>query len=531
MRKTILLDCTLRDGGYINDWHFGRDVISSVCVKLATAKIDIIEVGFLTNLPHTEDDSLYSNCAELDAVTAECQGPSQIAAMIAIGEMELDPEMLVPASQTRLDIVRITFHNNDTELKKAFLFARHLMDKGYQVCMQPVGTTSYTDKELLDLITEINVLEPYAFYLVDTLGILQHKELQHFIDLIDHNLNSGIKLGFHSHNNLQMSYSNAQYIINYNTAREFILDCSVYGMGRGAGNLCTELIAQYENSAGLGQYGLTPLYEILDNEIYPIFIHLGWGYNSHYYISAVHQCHPNYASFLMNKQTLTMNEVDLILKNIPKESRAVFHKKLIEDLYYNFQNRVIDDSTGKSMLKNKIKNRDVLLLASGKSLNSFQREIYQFIEDRRPVVISVNSLFPGFPSDYVFVSNLKRLYMLDTETLPVPTILTSNLPNIVRGGIYVDYASLCGTGEEPDNSGMMLLRLMKNLGMEQVHIAGYDGFSREPKDNYFDEKLINSVDPGALEKKTVAIAKQIEEIMAGMEVISLTPSRYLGVLI
>lgn len=531
MSKLMLLDCTLRDGGYINEWHFGRNVISSVCAKLSAAKIDIIEVGFLTDRPHTADDSLYVNCAELDTVTKDCKGSSQIAAMIAIGEMEMDPSSLPPAESCALDIVRITFHNNDAELEKAFQFAHHLMDKGYRVCMQPVGTTSYTDQELLDLIAEVNTLKPYAFYLVDTLGILQHKELWHFIDLIDHNLAFGVKLGFHSHNNLQMSYSNAQYISEYHTVRELILDCSIYGMGRGAGNLCTELIAQYENSIGLGQYELMPLHEILDNYIYPIFIRSSWGYNPHYYISAVHQCHPNYAAFLMNKQTLTMNEVDLILKNIPRESRTVFRKSLIEQLYYNFQNHMINDSASLSMLIDKIKGHDVLLLASGKSLSFCRKEIHQFIEERRPIVIAVNSLFSDFPSDYVFVSNLKRLHMLDTEALPVPTILTSNLPNIVCGGIYVDYASLCGTGEEADNSGMMLLRLMKKLGMERIHIAGYDGFSQEPKENYFDEKLINGVDSETLRKRTSAIARQIDEIMADMEVISLTPSRYLGTLI
>lgn len=531
MSKLMLLDCTLRDGGYINDWRFGRNVISSVCSKLSAAKIDIIEVGFLTNLPHTEDNSLYADSAELDAATQECdRKESRVAAMIAIGEMELDPEVLLPAAQSALDIVRITFHNNDAELEKAFRFARTLTGKGYQVCMQPVGTTSYTDKELLDLIAEVNTLEPYAFYLVDTLGILQRKELQHFIDLIDHNLAPGIKLGFHSHNNLQMSYSNAQYISEYHTAREFILDCSVYGMGRGAGNLCTELIAQYENGTEPGRYALMPLYEIIDTYIYPIFIHSGWGYNAHYYISAVQQCHPNYASFLMNKQTLTMNEVDLILRNIPMENRAVFHKEVIEQLYYNFQDHTIDDASGQSTLMGKLRGRDVLLLASGKSLNSCRTEIHRFIEERHPAVISINSLFSDFPIDYVFVTNLKRLYALDTDALPVPAILTSNLPNTVRGSICVDYASLCGSDDEPDNSGVMLLRLMKKLGMERTYIAGYDGFSRETKENYFDEKLINSVDPEALEKKTASIARQIGELMADMEIISLTPSRYLGTL-
>ena len=303
MSKIQLLDCTLRDGGYINKWHFGKETITSVISKLAEAKIDIIEVGFLSDMPHTEDESLYSTSKELDsAVNIDKNENSKIAAMIAIGEMEMNPAILPSADQGILDIVRITFHNNDSEVEKMIRFTRCLMEKGYKVCVQPVGTTSYSDRELLELIDKVNGLKPFAFYLVDTLGILQARELLHFVDLIDHNLASGIKLGFHSHNNLQISYSNAQRIIDYVSDREFILDCSVYGMGRGAGNLCTELIAQYLNSIGLCSYQMMSIFEVLDDYIYPIFSRFSWGYNAHYYISAVHRCHPNYAAFLMNKQ-------------------------------------------------------------------------------------------------------------------------------------------------------------------------------------------------------------------------------------
>lgn len=528
MSKINLLDCTLRDGGYINNWHFGRDVISKICEKLSAAKIDIIEAGFLTNMSHTENDSLYSNCAEIDAVTEQCvKSTSRTAAMIAIGEMEMDPVSLLPAKNSVLDIVRITFHNNEAEIEKAFSYARCLMKKGYHVCMQPVGTTSYTDKELLGLIAEINLLSPYAFYLVDTLGILHHKELLHFIDLIDHNLKPEIKLGFHSHNNLQMSYSNAQFISEYSTAREFILDCSVYGMGRGAGNLCTELVAQYQNSKTADRYEMMPIYAVLDDYIYPIFAHTKWGYNAHYYIAAIHRCHPNYASFLMNKQTLTMNGVDLLLKSIPQEERYIYNKQRIEELYYSFQNHNIDDAKACSVLRDRFGEKNVLLLAPGKSLAAHQEQIHRFIEDVSPVIISINSVFQGFSCNYIFVSNLKRLYTLDMEQLNLPVICTSNLPNIFQNGIYVDYSTLCDqSNEELDNSGVMLIRLMKRIGVGRVYIAGFDGFSKEPRDNYFDEKMVNSVTPESADRKNESITRQLQVIMREMDIVSLTPSRY-----
>ena len=527
MSNCLLLDCTLRDGGYINNWHFGRNVISAVSRNLSAAKIDIIEVGFLTDKQHSDGDSLYFDCSELDEVLTESgKGISQIAAMIAIGEMEMDPERLLPADQSRLDIVRITFHNTDDEIRKMVRYTEELMKKGYKVCVQPVGTTSYTDKELLELITLVNSLSPYAFYLVDTLGLLQRKELMHFVDLIDHNLGKDIRLGFHSHNNLQMSYANAQSILEYSSHRVFILDCSVYGMGRGSGNLCTELITQYIDREETDRYDLIPIYDLINDHIYPIYVSSGWGYNAHHYISAVHECHPNYASFLLNKQTLTMNEINLILKNIPNECRAVFNKRLIERLYYDFQNHTIDDAADRAELMERINGRDILLLALGKTIISHKDKIDRFIDEKHPLIIMVNSTIRDYPCDYIFVSNLKRLFMLDTEKLSIPAILTSNLPHIVKNAVYVDYAELCVEGDEADNAGMMLLRLVRDLGAYKVYIAGFDGFGTEPTQNYCDRRLINSVEPEAMEKKNADIGEQIRQIRCDMEIVPLTPSRY-----
>lgn len=528
MSHIKILDCTLRDGGYINNWNFGSDIIKQIITKLSIARIDIIEVGFLTSLSHTEHQSLFSNSKQLDSVTGNRDDShTKIAAMIAIGEKELDPQILPMASETNLDIVRITFHNTTDELEKAFSYAKCLHDKGYDVCMQPVGTTSYTDKELLVLIEKINQLKPYALYLVDTLGILHPKELLYYIDLMDRNLADGIKLGFHSHNNLQMSYANAQAMSQYQTNRELIVDSSVYGMGRGAGNLCTELIAQYENTLGESRYDLIPIYEILDEFIYPIFTRFQWGYNAHYYISASHVCHPNYASYLMNKQTLTMNEVNLILKNIPVKDRYVYNKLLIEELYYSFQNNNIEDSETCQILSNKLCSHEILLLAPGKSLTSNKKDIDMFIEKHNPVVLSINSKIKGFPVDYVFISNLKRLYNLNTVNLNIPVILTSNLPKIVQNGLYIDYASLCNQSyEEMDNSGIMLLRLMKRLGIKKVYVAGYDGFVQNSVENYFNIQMINSVSPDNIELKNRSIKRQLHNIMQEMEIIFITPSIY-----
>ena len=249
MSNIKILDCTLRDGGYINNWNFGKKNIETITKNLADAGVDVIEIGFLTDKPHSQDDSLFTTTKDLEDVSKNKKS-SLLAGMIALGEKEINPLKLDDASKSGLDVVRITFHNDASEIDRAISYANILHSKGYKVCMQPIGTTSYTDKDLVALVKKINGLKPYAFYLVDTLGTLYKDSLLHFVEIIDKNLDPSIKLGFHSHNNLQMSFSNAQQLIEYPSKREFMIDSSLYGMGRGAGNLCTELVTRYLNERG-----------------------------------------------------------------------------------------------------------------------------------------------------------------------------------------------------------------------------------------------------------------------------------------
>ncbi len=526
MSNISLLDCTLRDGGYINNWEFGSHEMKKIVKHLVESKVEIIEVGFLTDMPHTADHSLFGSCKEIDAICKD-KGASLIAAMIALGEKEIDPSSLPPKSDTSLDIVRLTFHRDDAEICRAIDFARCLMNKGYKVCMQPIGTAAYSDDALLALIRRINELSPYAFYLVDTLGSFYNDDLLRLIYLTDHNLAPEIRLGFHSHNNLQMSFSNAQKILGLRSPREFILDASLFGMGRGAGNLCTELIAKYTNSIGQSSYDIVNVLEAIENYIYPIYLHSSWGYNAHYYMAATHKCHPNYASYLMNKQTLTMNQVNLLLQNLPKESRHIFDKALMEKLYQNMQCKSFNDTDSINALSEIVKDRNILLLAPGATLVEKRRTILDFIEKNKPLIFSVNSIFPGFLENYVFISNNKRLFSLDYDSYNGKIIVTSNLPALNDNFLKVDYSKLCDYNfDEPDNAGMMLIRLLLNAGLKKVYLAGFDGFSSSESSNYYTDKMASSISRDEADRKNLSIYTQIKTLCKKITIEFVTPSIY-----
>ena len=523
-----VLDCTLRDGGYINDWHFGRRTIAAILDKLERAHIDIIECGFLTGMVQDPERSLFGSAADIQAVLPQRERKAMYVAMIAIGEKELHPAKLAPCDGKSITGIRLTFHQD--EIDQAVEWAKIIMGKGYEVFMQPVGTVFYTDIELLQLVERMNALHPYAFYIVDTLGSMYRNQVSHRFCLINENMRPDIRLGFHGHNNLQLAFSNAQVLGKIQTKRTLILDSSVYGMGRGAGNLPTELITQYINQNIESRYDVTMVMDIYDEYISAIRKEYEWGYAVPYHIAASKVCHPNYASYLINKQTLTMKDIDKIIQSIPEDYKVLYDQRLIERLYTQFQSRKIDDSTAVTRIADMIRGRKVLLLAPGKSLVTAYDSLMEFIQAENPFVITVNFLDAQFHMDACFLSNHKRVDAIRQESAvhPLPVILTSNISGADwENRLYVDYCS-CTNDDEvvEDNAGLMLLKLLKRCGVSQVYLAGFDGFHHRHNENYYSEDLHSQVNLEDVEEKRSRIRKQLKDFSLALSITFLTPSVY-----
>ena len=380
------------------------------------------------------------------------------------------------------------------------------MDKGYRVFMQPVGTVFYRDMELLQLVEKMNELKPYAFYIVDTLGSMYRNEVSHRFYLIDENMDPEIHLGFHGHNNLQLAFSNAQVLGKIQTKRTLILDSSVYGMGRGAGNLPTELITQYINKNIDSRYDVTMVMDIYDEYISAIRKEYEWGYTVPYHIAASHVCHPNYAAYLINKQTLTMKDIEKIIQSIPEQAKMVYDRGVIERLYTQYQSQTIDDSLSVREITRMIRGRRVLLLAPGRSLVSEFDSIMEFIDRERPFVISVNFVDSRYRMDApAFVSNHKPMDIIGREIRPlkqIKTILTSNIAGGGEGCLYVDYDRYTNSDEMiSDNAGLMLLKLLLRCGAKEVVLAGFGGFHHRFNGNYYRAEPTLDVDEDAVQEK------------------------------
>ena len=476
MSKIRVLDCTLRDGGYCNDWKFGYSNIHTIINGLLDANIDIIECGYISEKKTFDiDKSQYTSFNQVAKIIPENKEGKMFVVMVNYGEFDINhiPEY----DGESVDGIRVAFHKNDRI--HALKFCEKIKEKGYKVFVQGMVSLSYTDEEFLNLIDRVNKIGPYAFYIVDSFGMMKGKDLIRLFYTVEHNLNEGIHVGFHSHNNMQLAYSNCLSLTQVQSNRSIIIDSSIYGMGRGAGNLNTELFTEYLNENQNANYKLKPLLAIVDEILDDFYKKNNWGYSLPNYISAKNSAHPNYASFLDDKKTLTVEDMENIFQLMDADKKVDYDKKYIEELYtrYLALGKVQDEH--KDELNGKLAGRKIVLVAPGKSSVEESTKIKEYAKNA--LCVSVN--FNYSQSDYIFLSNLRRYRELD-EAAYNKCIVTSN---ITSDKVYyqTNYRDLLNPIDAVrDNAGLMAIKFFIKHGVREIALAGFDGYSHDIEENY-----------------------------------------------
>lgn len=480
-----VLDCTLRDGGYCNEWRFGNQNIRTISAALTEAEVDIVELGFLTNrVSYDPDVSKYADLSQAAAMIPEDRAGKLFVCMVNYGEYRL--EDLPEYDGSSIDGLRVAFHKKDRY--DALRFCEGIQKKGYKVFVQAMVSLSYTDEEFLELIRLSNAFKPFAFYIVDSFGVMKRRDLLRLFYTVEHNLADGIAIGYHAHNNMQLAYSNAQALADIRTNKDRIIDSSVFGMGRGAGNLNTELFVAYLNDNLDAAYRLKPLLNIIDRILNRFYQIAPWGYSLPNYLSAKHNAHPNYASWLDGKKTLTVEDMDEIFSMMDPAKRISYDKGYIEELYLRYQATGQVQELHLQELKNRIAGNRVLIIAPGRSSVEELDAIAACAAEPDVVTISINFDFKPLDTDFIFLSNLRRFRELDAGKYE-KCIVTSNIPAM---GVYLQtrYQDLLNANEAVrDNAGMMLIRLLMDLGAGEVLIAGMDGYDPDPARNYADQSM------------------------------------------
>lgn len=520
-----VLDCTLRDGGYCNEWRFGSRNSRKIVCGLVDAGIDIVECGFITNrVTFDPDVTKYTTFAEAAEIIPEDRCGKLFVCMINYGEYDLND---IPEHATgAIDGVRVAFHKKD--MIPALEFCAGVQAKGYKVFVQAMVSLSYSGEEFLDLIHRANKIHPFAFYIVDSFGVMKRKDLIRLFYIVEHELAGGIAIGYHAHNNMQLAYSNAQALVDIPTNRDLIVDTSVFGMGRGAGNLNTELFVEYLNDNLGTSYSLKPLLSIIDQILNPFYQSGPWGYSLPNYLSAKHNAHPNYASYLDSKKTLTVENMDEIFSMMDSAKRVSFDKSYIEELYVRYLAAGQVQELHLAELRNRIENKTVLIIAPGRSAVEEADKIIVAAQDEKVVSISVNFDYSQYATDFIFLSNLRRFRELDPSKYS-KCIITSNIPAM---GVYLQtgYRELLNNTEAVrDNAGLMLIRLLIQLGAKKVLLAGMDGYSLDPLQNFADQKMAFFTQKAALEAQNEGMTQVLGEYIRQIDMEFVTVPKYVHI--
>lgn len=492
MGKIQVLDCTLRDGAYIVNAKFGSAAIKGIIHKLNESGIEIIECGWLKDKEHEEGTSFYHVPGEL-SLYAEKKPNVTYAAMIDYNRY--DDSILPDFDESGIDAIRVVFPYG--KVTQGLEIAGRIREKGYRIYLQAANTLAYSREDLISLAKEVNAFGPVGISIVDTFGAMYEDELLEIAGIMDEHLDPSVKLGFHSHNNQQMAFANSVAFIKYfeKGKRDIIVDSSLCGMGRGAGNATTELVTSYLNRKNSKNYDMDAILDAIDTYMTPFQEKYRWGYSTPYFIAGTYCCHVNNIAYLLDNHRTNAKDMRNIIESLPPSDRLKYDYDILEEKYIENQSRLADDEKTLKELSEIFSKKEAVLIAPGKSSLTHMEEIKEYCRKNNAVTIAVNALLSGYDYDYLFLTNTVRYdYAKETHTEEFgrlnKIVLSSIKTKPDEKEYIINFNRVIKRGwPHFDNAVICCLRLMAAIPGAKVAIAGFDGFKKDYNESYADPNL------------------------------------------
>ncbi|MCK5608094.1 aldolase catalytic domain-containing protein [Candidatus Pacearchaeota archaeon] len=502
--KVQVLDCTIRDGGYVNNWHFDKKIVREVYRAISKSGVDIVEIGYRGTKenfdPNTYGTWRFTTEENLQEVLDGIKGP-RVAIMGDYGKIKIDD--FEEQENSMVDMVRLAAHKN--QISEAINLLENIKEKGYETSLQAMGFTGYTPSEVNELRNTLKDSDIDYFYIADSYGSIFPNQLKSmfepFLEL------ENVKIGFHPHNSLQMAFANTLEAIRIGVD---IVDGSIYGMGRGSGNLPIEGLIAYLQIQSKDRYNVVPILSIIDKYFVEMHKETPWGYQLPYMLSGMFKCHPNYAQDLVKRQEYTIEDIWKVMEVIEEIKPVGFNRSIIDNL---IQKGVIGGLNGRVLPsysypaeENRMANniqvpyigrhagRDFLILANGPSLSEYKTEVDAFIKKYNPVVLGTNYLADMFIPDYHAFNNKKRFTMyVETTNQNSKLLIGGNIPDeMILEYVKCDYETLYFRDSLEADFGIVNGIIQSNcrtisilsiavaivMGAERIFIVGMDGYKQ-----------------------------------------------------
>ncbi|MGQ8871323.1 aldolase catalytic domain-containing protein [Paenibacillus sp. TSA_86.1] len=290
-----IVDCTIRDGGLVNNWDFSVDFVQKLYAGLNEAGVDYMEIGYKNSpklLKGSEDAGpwRFLNDDFLRKVIPQ-KGNTKLSALVDVGRV--DENDILPRSESMLDLIRVACYSKDVD--KALALVQTFHDRGYETTINIMALSNVMENELLEAFELIKESSVDVVYIVDSYGSLDHNDVKYLVEKFKTHLPNK-RLGVHTHNNMQLAFSNTLVAAELGVE---LLDASVYGMGRAAGNCPTELLVAHLKGT---KYNLRPVLEVLEQLMVPLREKEEWGYILPYMITGALDEHPRSAMALRSSE-------------------------------------------------------------------------------------------------------------------------------------------------------------------------------------------------------------------------------------
>ncbi|GMK49038.1 hypothetical protein PghCCS26_61680 [Paenibacillus glycanilyticus] len=290
-----IVDCTIRDGGLVNNWDFSVEFVQHLYNTLNEAGVDYMEIGYKNSPKLLKGADSAGPWRFLDdnflKKVIPNKGNTKLSALVDIGRV--DENDILPRSESLLDLIRVACYIQDVD--KALQLVQLFHERGYETTLNIMALSNVMENQLIDAFELIKESVVDVVYIVDSYGSLKPNDYSYLIEKFQHHLPNK-RLGIHTHNNMQLAFANTLLAAEKGVE---LLDASVYGMGRAAGNCNTELlVANLQNA----KYNVRPVLDMIEKYMIPLREKEEWGYIIPYMITGMLDEHPRSAMALRDSE-------------------------------------------------------------------------------------------------------------------------------------------------------------------------------------------------------------------------------------
>lgn len=498
-----ILDCTLRDGGYYTNWDFPKELVDVYIESFNRLPVDYLEVGYRSKkMDGYLGEYFYLPVHVMEALRDKCN--KELVIILNEKDIRVDDidEVLSPCVGF-ISMVRLAI--DPKNFQRAIELAKGVKAMGFKVGFNVMYMSNWKEHQsMLDLLPQINGIADY-FYMVDSFGGVFPSDVREIYGLVKERVD--VPIGFHGHNNLEMALANTIEAIECGAD---IVDATITGMGRGAGNLKTELLLTYLNEKGLVEVNFNALSKVVD-PFSALQNDYGWGTSLPYMVSGAYSLPQKQVMEWVTKRYYSFNS---ILRALDNQSKGRVDNRQLPNIEFN-------DVTPYDK---------ALIVGGGNSVRTHEQAITKFLaSNERCVVIHASSrnamMFNNVSNDQYFCLVGNEGHRLDNvfkgvDTIngkcvlpPYPRKMGTYIPPRLEDLAYelheVDF-----TDKLKDTHTSLALQTARELKVKEVYMVGYDGYANTLMDT-----------------KSQELFKENEYLFekgksAGLELVSLTPTMY-----